>query len=214
MARPITQEARRRDIVDAAIQALMAADGDDVSIADVARHLDLTPNAIRYYYRDVDALLWAVRERAEERFMTGRIAAIAAHADPREQIVRAMEIGLPNGTDDAEWRVTFRPVMGGRLNPQFGQMISDVFNLQVAIYEDLIVAGAESGTFTLAAPAADIARTLMVMEDYLGFRIVAFDPEFTREVAIRLMRQYAAQLTGSELPESVGPGESPVDEPA
>ena len=218
MARPITQEARRRDIVDAAMQALIASDGDEVSIADVARHLSLTPNAVRYYYRDVDALLWAVRERAVERFMTGRVRAVAALDDPREQIVRAIEIGLPNGPEDAEWRVTFRPVMGGRITPQFGELISDIFNVQVAIYEDLLVAGAESGIFTLAAPAADVARTLMVMEDYLGFRIVAFDPSFTREIAIRLMRQYAAQFTGCELPDSVGPAEpsdrDPLTEPS
>lgn len=201
MARPVTQEARRRDIVDAAITALMAADGADVSIADVARRLDLTPNAIRYYYRDSDALLWAVRERVEQRFLTDRVAALAELADPRDQLACAMGIGLPAGPDDAEWRVTFQPVMAGRATPEYGEMIGDVFNRQAALYAEVLTRGADAGLFALAVPAADIARTLMAMEDYLGFRIVMLDPGFSRSEALRLMRQYAELATGAVLPQ-------------
>lgn len=42
--------------------------------------------------------------------------------------------------------------------------------------------------------------TLMAMEDYLGFRVVARDPELSRETALRLMRQYAELATGTRLP--------------
>jgi AcrR family transcriptional regulator len=200
MARPVTQEARKRDIVDAAIKMLMEADGGEVSIADVARRLDLTPNAVRYYYRDSEALLWAVRERVEQRFLTDRVSALRELSDPREQLVRAMGAGLPSGPDDAEWRVTFRPVMASRLTPEFGAMISDVFNRQAAIYQTVLTTGADAALFSLVAPAADIARTLMVMEDYMGFRIVALDPTFSRADALRLMRQYACVMTRAELP--------------
>lgn len=201
MARPVTQDARRRDIVDAAIGVLIEADGDAVSIADVARRLDLTPNAVRYYYRDSEALLWAVRERVEQRFLADRVTALREHTDPRDQLVRAMGAGLPWGPDDAEWRVTFRPVMAGRLTPEFGAMISDVFNRQAAIYEEVLTSGVAAGVFSPRVPVADIARTLMVMEDYTGFRVVALDPSFSRAEALRLMRQYAALATGSELPD-------------
>ena len=45
--------------------------------------------------------------------------------------------------------------------------------------------------------------TLMSMEDYLGYRIVARDPELSRKTAVRLMRQYAELATGAVLPETI-----------
>jgi len=196
MPRPVTQDRRRRDIVDAAMSLLMEAEEGRVGIPDVARHLDLTPNAVRYYYPDADALLWAVRERAEQRFLVERAEAIAAVADPRRKLVRAMGVGLPDGPDDVEWRVTFRPVMASRFTPTFGELISEVFHRQAEIYRDLVVSGSESGAFTPVEEPDDIARTLMVMEDYLGFRIVALDPAFTRAEALRLMCRYASLALG------------------
>ena len=44
--------------------------------------------------------------------------------------------------------------------------------------------------------------TLMSMEDYLGYRIVARDPLIGRATALRLMRQYAELAVGAELPEA------------
>jgi hypothetical protein len=42
--------------------------------------------------------------------------------------------------------------------------------------------------------------TLMAMEDYLGYRIVARDPDVDRATALRLMRGYAELATGARLP--------------
>ena len=42
--------------------------------------------------------------------------------------------------------------------------------------------------------------TLMSMEDYLGYRIVARDPLVDRATALRLMRGYAEGATGATLP--------------
>lgn len=196
VGRPITRDRRRRDIVDAALNLLIEEDRAEVGIVDVARRLNLTPNAIRYYYRDSDELLWAVRERVEERFLSQRIAALESIDDPWEQLVHTMEGGLPDGPDDAEWRVTFRPLMASRHTPEFGQLISDVFGRQQEIYRGIILEGERRGVFSPRHPADDIARVLMVMEDYQGFRIIALDPAFTRSEALRLMQEYAAAALG------------------
>jgi hypothetical protein len=57
--------------------------------------------------------------------------------------------------------------------------------------------------FRLGSPARDIAMTLMALEDYLGYRIVARDPELDRSTALRLMREYAELATGVRLPTRV-----------
>ena len=60
-----------------------------------------------------------------------------------------------------------------------------------------------SVVFVLRSPARDVAMTLMSMEDYLGYRIVARDPQLSRKTALRLMRGYAELATGATLPTTV-----------
>jgi hypothetical protein len=45
--------------------------------------------------------------------------------------------------------------------------------------------------------------TLMALEDYLGYRIVARDPEMSRATALQLIRDYAELSTGARLPDTV-----------
>ena len=54
-----------------------------------------------------------------------------------------------------------------------------------------------------AQPARDIAMTVMSMEDYFGYRIVARDPALDRRTALRLMREYAELATGARLPSTL-----------
>ncbi len=70
----------------------------------------------------------------------------------------------------------------------------------VDLYVELLTGGAEQGVFQLQHAARDIAMTLMSMEDYLGYRIVARDPRVSRATALRLMRQYAELAVGVSLP--------------
>jgi hypothetical protein len=42
---------------------------------------------------------------------------------------------------------------------------------------------------SLRTPARDVAMKLMSMEDYLGYRIVARDPDLSRRTAMRLIRE-------------------------
>ena len=78
-----------------------------------------------------------------------------------------------------------------------------IYHRQVGLYTELLERGAAAGVFELHSPAADIAMTLMSMEDYLGYRIVARDPQVDRATALRLMRQYAELATGTVLPATV-----------
>lgn len=200
MARPATKELRRREIVRAALEVLTEAEHAEVNIVDVARHMGLTPNAIRYYFRDNDELNQAIDAHVMSRFLDLRVAEVSLFDDPRAKLVRAMELGLPNGPDDLEWRTTFRPLLASRVTEEFGAYVSDVFHQQQAVYRSILIEGEERGAFALRQPATDVARLLLALEDYLGLRITLLDPQFTRAEALRLMRDYAALATGAELP--------------
>ena len=111
--------------------------------------------------------------------------------------------GLPTGPEDAEWRAIWRAVLAAGFELDQRADVQGIYHRQVGLYTDLLDAGSKAEVFHLKSPARDIAMTLMSMEDYFGYRIVARDPQISRATALRLMSQYAELATGATLPKAV-----------
>ncbi|OMC38821.1 TetR family transcriptional regulator [Mycobacterium sp. GA-1841] len=200
VARPNRQAQRREEILDAAIALIERHDLATLRIADVAAELGLTPNAVRYYFREMDQLLSELAQRSDSRFYDDRLAAVDRIDNARDQLALTIAAGLPTGADDAEWRAIWRAVLAAGFELDQRRDVQHIYHRQVGLYARILETGSAAGTFTLAAPARDIAMTLMAMEDYLGYRIVARDPDLDRATALRLMRGYAELATGAALP--------------
>lgn len=203
VGRPNRQAQRREEILDAAIALIERNDLTTFRIADVAAELNLTPNAVRYYFREMDQLLSALAQRSDSKFYDDRLAVVKRTEDARDQIAFMMAAGLPSGPEDAEWRSIWRAVLAAGFVLDQRPDVQHIFHRQVDLYAQILETGSAAGIFTLTSPARDIATTLMAMEDYLGYRIVARDPDLDRATALRLMRGYAELATGASLPVTV-----------
>lgn len=201
MARPNRQAQRREEILDAAINLIERHDLATLRIADVAAELGLTANAVRYYFKEMDQLLSELALRSDVRFYDDRLAVVTDTEDAGEQLALTIAAGLPAGPEDAEWRAIWRAVLAAGFELDQRRDVQHIYHRQVDLYTRILSAGSDSGAFRLGSPARDIAMTLMSIEDYLGYRIVARDPDMTRETALRLMREYAELATGARLPE-------------
>lgn len=200
MARPSTQRQRRQDILDAATKLIERHDLAALRIGDVAAELGLTANAIRYYYRDIEDLLVELCGRSNERFYDRRLEVARSIEDAPERLAVTIAAGLPSGPEDAEWRVIWRAVLAAGFEFDRRPEVSQIYHRQVGLYESIFEYGATTGQFTLAGPAHDLAQSIMSMEDYLGYRIVARDPALDRPTALHLVRSYAHVVTGADLP--------------
>lgn len=200
MARPSTQRQRRQDILDAATKLIERHDLSALRIGDVAAELGMTSNAIRYYYKDIEDLLAELCARSDERFYNRRLAVARSLDDAAERLAVTIAAGLPSGPEDAEWRVIWRAVLAAGFEFDRRPEVSQIYHRQVGLYESLFEYGAAAGQFVLAGPAHELAQSIMSMEDYLGYRIVARDPALDRPTALRLVRSYAQLVTGAELP--------------
>ena len=203
MARPNRQTQRRTEILDAAIGLIERHDLATLRVTDVAAELGLTANAVRYYFKDMPELLSALALRSDVRFYDERLAIVERTDDVDEQLARTIAGGLPTGPEDAEWRAIWRAVLAAGFELDRRRDVQGIYHRQVRLYTSILTAGEESGRLRLRSPATDVAMTLMSMEDYLGYRIVARDPEMSREIALRLMREYAELATGAHLPATV-----------
>ena len=201
MARPNRQVERRGDIMDAAIALIERHDLATLKLADVAAELGLTTNAVRYYFKDMAQLLSELALRSDVRFYDERLELGAKTDDLPTQLAMTIAAGIPAGPEDAEWRAIWRAVLAAGFELDQRADVQGIYHRQVDLYADLLAAGSKAGVFQLNQPARDIAMTLMSMEDYFGYRIVARDPQLSRAIALRLMRQYAELATGARLPE-------------
>lgn len=203
MARPNRQEERRGEILDAAIAVIERHDLATLKLADVAAEIGLTTNALRYYFKDMAELLSELALRSDVRFYDERLQLGAQADDPATQLALTIAAGLPTGPEDAEWRAIWRAVLAAGFELDQRRDVQAIYHRQVDLYSNLLTAGAQAGAFRLASPARDIAMTLMSMEDYFGYRIVARDPALDRLTALRLMRDYAHLATGATLPDTM-----------
>lgn len=203
MARPNRQQERRAEILDAAIAVIERHDLASLKLADVAAEIGLTTNALRYYFKDMTELLSDLALRSDVRFYEQRLQLGARTDDRRTQLALTIAAGLPSGPEDAEWRAIWRAVLAAGFELDQRREVQAIYHRQVDLYDDLLKAGSSEGVFTLSSPARDIAMTLMSMEDYFGYRIVARDPALDRRTALRLMREYARLATGVTLPDTL-----------
>ena len=201
VARPNRQTQRRKEILDATIGLIERHDLATLRLTDVAAELGLTANAVRYYFKDIHQLLSELALRSDIRFYDDRLAAVKRTPDVCDQLAMTIAAGLPTGPEDAEWRAIWRAVLAAGFELDERRDVQGIYHRQVKLYVRILNAGTKAGTFALRTPARDVAMTLMSMEDYLGYRIVARDPELSRKTAIRLMREYAELATGATLPE-------------
>lgn len=200
MARPSNRAQRSKEILDAAIRVIERRGIEGLRLRDVAEEMGLTDNAIRYYFKTVDDLVAALAARSDPRFLDDRRDAVDGVDRHEEKLAILIRDGLPRGVDDTEWRVIWEAVLAAGFRLDERADVQGIFHRQVELYETVLREGAQAGAFTLSMGPRDAARVLMSLEDYLGFRIAARDPQITRADALRTATGTAQALTGATLP--------------
>jgi DNA-binding transcriptional regulator YbjK len=199
MARRKDQDRRRGELVAAAERAVLRKGASQVRLRDVADEAGLTPGAVLYYYGELDSLLVETHSLASERFCRQREDLVDSIADPRDQLRAAVRAGLPTGPDDELVRLLYEFDGQGTRRPGYGRISREYFARQVAIYHSILVAGQAAGQFRLTAPARDIGRNLVALEDGYGYYVVLSESGMDADQAELLILGYAETATGCPL---------------
>ena len=150
---------RKRDLI-AAAQRAMLRHGAQVQLKEVAREAGLTSGAVLYHYGD---LLDLLRRCAPGRHGAVLRPARGPHRRPgrsADQLRSAIHSGLPTGADDADVRLLCELGGAAGRNPLYADLLTELYDRQVTLYENVLDAGVRAGVFTLAADATTVARNL------------------------------------------------------
>ena len=133
MARPNTQEQRRIEVIQAALDAAAARGLRHVSLTDVANQAGVTRGALLYYYDDLDAILVEAHSAGMARVGAERTTLVAAAPTPRAQLATAIDAGLPSGPDDALMRLLYEfDVLAGK-SPLHDELVQQLYREQLAL---------------------------------------------------------------------------------
>jgi AcrR family transcriptional regulator len=193
------QGPRKQQLARAAREVLLERGAVGVRVKDVAERAGVSTSSLLYYYPDLDDLLFEVAREAIDRYAERRAAAVREVADPVERLRLAISLGVPTGPEDEESRILYELDAFTGVSPGFGLLTTSFYDRQVALYESLLEYGAAHGRFALTAPAVELARGMVALEDGLGLQVVVGHPGVDREMAEQILLRFAGAVAGVQL---------------
>lgn len=199
MARVRNQDARRGQLVAAAIDVIALRGVGAVRVKDVAEAADISPRLVAYYYPDMAELIDEVYRTAVDRYYWQRLEAINKLDRPIDRLANLIATGLPAGGDDRLNRALFELAVNAGRDPAHGTLLTLLFDREVSLYVAVLEAGRATGDFTLGEPVLAIAQNFVALEDAFGMHLNGGNSSLTGAGAEDLLRSYARAVTGADL---------------
>ena len=199
MARPKNQTHRRAEMIAAAQRAISERGVAGLRLKDIAAEAGLSVGLVHYYYPDMDELVFAVHRKTIETFVEERRAVLGLAADPATRLTKVIRQGLPASRDDETFRLFYElHSLAGRSRAH-AELMSSLWNRDVAVYVTLLEEGAATGAFSLRTAAEVIAKRMVAFEDGLSVQVLSDNPALDIEAALAIMTAYASEATGHPL---------------
>jgi AcrR family transcriptional regulator len=176
-------DARRRQILDAAVQVIAEKGLCDTGIKDVADRAGTSPALVIYYFAKKDVLLAEALSFADERFYAQTAGAVAEMSSARDRLVELVRCSCSVGEaedDFDEWVLWLDLWARAPRDPDVARDRAAMDRRWRATIGEIVRQGQATGEFAKIDPAA-FALRLGALIDGLAIQVVLDDPEVTRE---------------------------------
>jgi AcrR family transcriptional regulator len=176
-------DARRRQILKAAVQVIAEKGLCDTGIKDVADQAGTSPALVIYYFGKKDILLAEALSFADEKFYAQTADAVAEMASARDRLVELVRCSCLVGEaedDFDEWVLWLDLWARAPRDPDVArdrQALDQRWRVTIA---EIVREGQAAGEFVRVDPAA-FALRLAALIDGLAILVVLKDPEVDRE---------------------------------
>ncbi|TGD86069.1 TetR family transcriptional regulator [Mycolicibacterium sp. CH28] len=199
MARVRNQDARRSQLVAAAIDVIADRGLGAVRAKDIAQAAGISPRLVAYYYPEIDDLIDEVYRTAVDRYYWQRLDAINKLDSPVERLVNLIESGLPAGEGDMLSRALYEFSVNAGREPTHGTLMTLLFEREVSLYVAVLEAGQASGDFALTESVLAVAQNFVALEDAFGMYLNGGNSSLDASGAAALLRSYARSVTGADI---------------
>ncbi|MEZ0357067.1 TetR/AcrR family transcriptional regulator [Mycobacterium sp. SA01] len=199
MARVRNQDARRSQLVAAAIEVIADRGLGAVRAKDIAEVAGISPRLVAYYYPEIDDLIDEVYRSAVDRYYWQRLEAISKLDSPVDRLVSLIESGLPAGDGDMLSRALYEFSVNAGREPTHGTLMTLLFEREVSLYVSVLESGEKTQDFVLSESVLAIAQNFVALEDAFGMYINGGNSSLDAGAAAALLRSYARSATGIDI---------------
>ena len=180
-------EARRNEILDAALVAFARNGFQESTIQDIAREAGVSHGAIYRYFASKDDIIEAVA-RGDPQGRAQSFTAEEHDADPIQELISLMQDhthkhGRPENV--VEGRLRMEIFSTALRSPRIGAVVRDLWEDVVGRFSAIVRRGQEQGTINPALDTAAVARVITALHDgiYMHQTIdPSLDPSALEEV--------------------------------
>jgi AcrR family transcriptional regulator len=195
MPRSKDQAARRKLLLDAAVQVINDQGPARMQMKDIADVAGMATGSVYYYYDNVDEVLRHVRAMAFDRYYTARVEAVSVLSDARDKLRTMVDMGLPRPQDEPLSLALYQVMVAKARDSQHASMITDLCGEQRRLYQEILDEGAATGLFAPVLPTASIAQHLISLEDGYGLGLSTGNHDYDYDQARLLVLEAAAHWT-------------------
>ncbi len=191
-------DARRRQILKAAVQVIAEKGLCDTGIKDVADQAGTSPALVIYYFGKKDVLLAEALSFADERFYAQTAGAVAEMTSARDRLVELVRCSCSIGEaedDFDEWVLWLDLWARAPRDPDVARDRETLDRRWRERIAGIVRAGQQAGEFAAVDPA-DFSLKLAALIDGLAVQVVLGDPEVSPERMFDLCMQACAGELG------------------
>ncbi|MEA2505826.1 MAG: hypothetical protein QOH48_444 [Actinomycetota bacterium] len=203
--RPNVEEERRRQILEAACEAIAERGFAAVRISDVAAKANTSTGTVHYYFENRQDVLRKALRFAFEQSLSRQLAELARLRSPRRRLLRLIELNLPGagevgaGEATEEWIVWMEFWLEAVHHPEMRPVNEELYGRWRKVVADIIVAGQAAGDFRQDADPDSLANRFVALMDGLAIQVLLHSPQMTAGK----MRRVLADFVTSDLSEAV-----------
>lgn len=193
-------DARREQILRAALEVIGERGFSDTRIADVAERAAVSPALVIYYFRTKDHLLSEALRYAEDRWCeegARRMGDLATAVAKLEQIVAMSCLSDPDGPWFESWSVWLDMWAQAARHEGVGRVREEFDEHWRETIRSVVREGQQSGEFRLA-DVEEFALLFTALLDGLAVQLALDDPAVDEDRAFEVAMRLAAQLLGFE----------------
>jgi AcrR family transcriptional regulator len=194
--RPNVEEERRRQILEAACEAIAERGFAAVRISDVAAKAATSTGTVHYYFENRRDVLRQALRFAFEQSLNRQLGELARLRSPRRRLERLIELNLPNAEEvTQEWIVWMEFWLEAVHHSEMRPMNEQLYGRWRKVVGDIIADGQAAGDFREDVDADSLANRFVALMDGLAIQALLHSPQMT----VAKMRRVLGDFVTSDL---------------
>ncbi|MBU6241052.1 MAG: TetR family transcriptional regulator C-terminal domain-containing protein [Acidobacteria bacterium] len=174
-----TVEERRQEILETTCRVVIERGFAGTRVSDVAQRLGISSSLVHYHFESKESLLAEAFAHYARTALHELEEYVSEVAGPNEQLSRAIEDFVPEGSDDLEWMLWIDAWGEALRNPLMRRISQELDERGVALIESIVLRGNAEGEFDCPEPHSSAMR-LMGLIDGLAVQFAAHAGVLTR----------------------------------